>query len=95
MKAKCPNCNSTFTCDRNEDGQPEIPDVQKCAVEWCEVYLCPKDCQHLSFVCFGCGQRVCQMHPSLQMSGEIYCIMCMPDIVANTPEEPFDLPEVA
>lgn len=91
----CTNCDSHFMGERNEDGQPEIPDAIKCAVEWCEVYLCPAGCRHLSFVCSGCGHRVCNLHPTLRLSGEIFCVTCMPEVLENNPAEAFHLPEVA
>jgi hypothetical protein len=62
MNATCKNCDTTFHhMDRNEDGSPAI-ECTCCAHPGCEVYLCRAGCEHLSFVCGGCGERFCNDH---------------------------------
>jgi hypothetical protein len=69
MTAKC---DSTFhNVDRNEDGSPAI-ESQRCARPSCEVYLCRAGCEHLSFVCDGCGLRFCDEHKV----GDNLCLGC-------------------
>ncbi len=58
VTATCPNCNSTFHLDRDEDGFTEIEHV-KCAAVNCPVQLCP-ECPKAS--CAGCGQKFCREH---------------------------------
>ena len=47
--------------DHNEDGSPYLEST-RCAHPGCEVYLCRAGCEHLSFVCGGCGERFCNDH---------------------------------
>jgi hypothetical protein len=62
MNATCTNCQTIFCgVDGNEDGSHSI-ECTNCAHPSCEVYLCRAGCEHLSFVCDGCGERFCNGH---------------------------------
>lgn len=77
----CPHCDSAFLCDRNEDGQPEIPNTLKCADQDCQVRLCPAGCEHLSFVCAACDRRFCDRRARAQCSGNVFCGGCWLEVV--------------
>jgi hypothetical protein len=81
MNATCTNCETTFyQVERNEDGSPYL-ETTRCAHASCEVYLCRAGCEHLSFVCDGCGERVCNDHRV--DVGDQLCPSCALEVMEN------------
>lgn len=80
-EAVCPLCESVFShCDRDEEGAPEIADLQRCAAADCETFLCPAGCMvHFSFVCAGCGKRFCHVHAVFTEGRDGFCRGCFLD----------------
>jgi hypothetical protein len=73
----CPVCDTEFRAERNEDGDPEIPDSIHCADPACSIWLCPGECQeHFSWQCTGCGGRFCHLHTPTPVGGDRFCAVC-------------------
>lgn len=87
MTDTCKSCDTRFeNVERNEDGAPEIPG-QFCAGETCRTFLCAGGCtEHLSFVCFSCGERFCNEH-LVQFEDRKWCTGCAAEARIQAEEE--------
>jgi len=86
MDAECETCGSIFRgVDRSEDGEPEIPG-HECADEFCRAWICPAECQELSFSCDGCSRVFCESH-QINFQGLRLCTACLQEALErNEPE---------
>ena len=86
MIATRPYCETTFfQVDRNDDGSPYFENT-RCAHPSCEVFLCGVGCEHISFVCDGCGRRFCSDH-QVAIDELALCLGCAAEAVESQEPE--------